>query len=334
MITDDEDIVELTIPGNPVRPREEVFPRIPTAVPGPRKSQSMRTAGAAASAVKLASIGKARRIAFEEPAAPRQVVFDDSTMSGDPMEPPGSPTMSHPDRHTPAQAGSPQPGRKSQSVSPVMLRRSQSEPSYRPPSRLFRQPRKPKYRAKYELSTVMLLAEYFKCMDEDQDGRVFYDEFKKYYELRAKVSEIHGLPDNWSEAEGFFELLDAQHLGFITFLDVIRANFPLANKRDITAMMHAAFPERMRAATAHSHPQLSDEQRQEIVDMFTTIDTDDSGTITVAELRSYLSKLGFYTKEEVRLLISSMDADGDGLVSLMEFIAAMQSSYLAVSGHR
>eukprot|EP00180_Rhodochaete_pulchella_P004117 Plantae.Rhodophyta-Rhodochaete_pulchella.ctg7587.p1 GENE.Plantae.Rhodophyta-Rhodochaete_pulchella.ctg7587~~Plantae.Rhodophyta-Rhodochaete_pulchella.ctg7587.p1 ORF type:complete len:444 (-),score=105.02 Plantae.Rhodophyta-Rhodochaete_pulchella.ctg7587:490-1632(-) len=68
---------------------------------------------------------------------------------------------------------------------------------------------------------------------------------------------------------------------------------------------------------------LAQEDLKEMEAMFKAIDTDNSGTITVAEMRSALQKGGKKLPEsEIQDLLSAYDVDGDGVIDYSEFLAA------------
>ncbi|WOG86335.1 hypothetical protein DCAR_0205537 [Daucus carota subsp. sativus] len=68
---------------------------------------------------------------------------------------------------------------------------------------------------------------------------------------------------------------------------------------------------------------LSEEEIIGLKEMFKSIDTDNSGTITYDELKDGLRKLGTELSEsEVGQLIEGADVDGDGSIDYMEFITA------------
>ncbi|CAO2837691.1 unnamed protein product [Amaranthus hypochondriacus] len=68
---------------------------------------------------------------------------------------------------------------------------------------------------------------------------------------------------------------------------------------------------------------LSEEKIIGLKEMFKSIDTDNSGTITYEELKSGLPKLGTRLSEkEVKQLMEAADVDGNGTIDYMEFITA------------
>ncbi|KAK3137878.1 hypothetical protein QOZ80_5AG0361610 [Eleusine coracana subsp. coracana] len=68
---------------------------------------------------------------------------------------------------------------------------------------------------------------------------------------------------------------------------------------------------------------LSEEEIVRLKEMFKSLDTDNSGTITLEELRTGLPKLGTkVTESEIRQLMEAADVDGNGIIDYAEFISA------------
>lgn len=62
---------------------------------------------------------------------------------------------------------------------------------------------------------------------------------------------------------------------------------------------------------------------------FDQFDSDNAGTIDLAEFRAELNKLGTYTDKEIEEMFSNIDANNDGSINYTEFLAAT----LEVHGH-
>nr|POF05492.1 calcium-dependent protein kinase 1 [Quercus suber] len=68
---------------------------------------------------------------------------------------------------------------------------------------------------------------------------------------------------------------------------------------------------------------LSEEEIEGLKEMFKSMDTDNSGTITYEELKAGLPKLGTKLSEsEVKQLMEAADVDGNGTIDYLEFITA------------
>ncbi|KAH9310566.1 hypothetical protein KI387_025601, partial [Taxus chinensis] len=68
---------------------------------------------------------------------------------------------------------------------------------------------------------------------------------------------------------------------------------------------------------------LSEEEIMGLKEMFKSMDTDNSGTVTFEELKTGLARLGSKISEsEVRQLMNAADVDGNGTIDYLEFITA------------
>ncbi|KAG7615126.1 putative protein kinase CAMK-CDPK family [Arabidopsis thaliana] len=73
---------------------------------------------------------------------------------------------------------------------------------------------------------------------------------------------------------------------------------------------------------------LSEEEIKGLKTLFTNIDTDKSGTITLEELKTGLTRLGSnLSKTEVEQLMEAADVDGNGTIDIDEFISATMHRY-------
>jgi len=80
----------------------------------------------------------------------------------------------------------------------------------------------------------------------------------------------------------------------------------------------------MPASPAKAEKTLSQEQREEIEEAFNLFDVDCSGAIDYRELKAAMKALNVKVdKEELRKMITDVDADGSGQIELPEFIQMM-----------
>eukprot|EP00184_Porphyridium_aerugineum_P008633 CAMPEP_0184692570 /NCGR_PEP_ID=MMETSP0313-20130426/994_1 /TAXON_ID=2792 /ORGANISM="Porphyridium aerugineum, Strain SAG 1380-2" /LENGTH=522 /DNA_ID=CAMNT_0027150409 /DNA_START=284 /DNA_END=1852 /DNA_ORIENTATION=- len=69
---------------------------------------------------------------------------------------------------------------------------------------------------------------------------------------------------------------------------------------------------------------LKKEELDELKKMFEAVDTDGSGNISIAELRTAMKKAGSkFTDQEVEEMLQTYDVDGDGTIDYSEFVSAM-----------
>ncbi|KAF8492805.1 EF-hand [Russula emetica] len=84
------------------------------------------------------------------------------------------------------------------------------------------------------------------------------------------------------------------------------------------------------AAAAHSRPELSDEQKQEIKEAFELFDTDKDGAVDYHELKVAMRALGFDLKKaEVLKTLRDHDKTGHGLLEYDDFVKIMTEKILA-----
>merc|ERR1712127_1153062 len=80
----------------------------------------------------------------------------------------------------------------------------------------------------------------------------------------------------------------------------------------------------MGASRKAKKPGLSEEQIEEIREAFNLFDTDHSGSIDYRELKAAMRALGFEVKkEELKKMITDIDADGSGHIEFPEFLEMM-----------
>ena len=69
---------------------------------------------------------------------------------------------------------------------------------------------------------------------------------------------------------------------------------------------------------------ITDEQKEEIKEIFDLFDTDGSGSIDAKELKVAMKSLGYDAKkEEIKKMIADADRDGNGYIDYDEFLEMM-----------
>jgi calmodulin len=72
------------------------------------------------------------------------------------------------------------------------------------------------------------------------------------------------------------------------------------------------------------HPTLSEEDLQEFREIFNLVDTDRGGSIGTEELARLMDTLGIRTSpEELKLMVSEIDENGNGEIDFDEFVQVM-----------
>ena len=86
------------------------------------------------------------------------------------------------------------------------------------------------------------------------------------------------------------------------------------------------------AAAAHSRPELSDEQKQEIKEAFELFDTDKDGAVDYHELKVAMRALGFDLKKaEVLKTLRDHDKTGHGLLEYDDFVKISCVSFIFIA---
>ncbi|PRW55898.1 Calmodulin [Chlorella sorokiniana] len=134
------------------------------------------------------------------------------------------------------------------------------------------------------------LREVFDMFDKDGSGTI------DVHELRAVLRALGQFPTA-AELADLMQRMDANQDGSISF-DEFAA-----------------------AMAGQAEDEETEQQLREIREVFSMFDTDHSGTLCATELQRALRILGVdMTCSEVALLISEVDADGDGEISCDELL--------------
>eukprot|EP00741_Cyanophora_paradoxa_P017091 tig00020952_g16508.t1 len=129
----------------------------------------------------------------------------------------------------------------------------------------------------------------------------------------------------------------AQHLGDtlkeikkqkISFLDLIKAVWPMGTKKDYNIMLEWTHPKGVEAPP--EPPKFTAEQLDRIRSLFSMYDTDGSGALSPEEIRDAFQGKGF-SGEDLTDLFLKYDVNNDAEINVEEFIAMMTETYMASS---
>jgi calcium-dependent protein kinase len=136
------------------------------------------------------------------------------------------------------------------------------------------------------------LAKVFKTLDRNGDGKLSKDEVQEGYMAH------YGKLISDEEVNTMFDAVDMDNSGYIEYSEFIVASI---NEKQLTSI------EKLTAA-------------------FRMFDKDNSGTITPSEIRAVLSSDNSLPTEVIDTIIKQVDENGDGEISLDEFIHLMKSA--------
>lgn len=145
---------------------------------------------------------------------------------------------------------------------------------------------------------IIGLKEIFKSMDVDKSGTITFDELKAgLYKWGTKLSD--------TEVRQLLESADVDGNGILDYMEFI------------TATMHM---NRM-------------EKDNRLCKAFLYFDQDNSGYITMDELKNALEKYNTTDEQKIKEMLSEVDADSDGKINYEEFVAMMRSNNHDYSGN-
>merc|ERR1711972_75061 len=137
--------------------------------------------------------------------------------------------------------------------------------------------------------------EAFQLLDSDKDGKI------DYYELKVALKAL-GFDVKKDEILRLFRSYDPQDTGHISREDFIEISRDMILKRD---------------------------PMEELENAFKLFDRDEQGGISVASLRRIARELDLAPSEDdLRAMIDEFDSDGDGMVSLDDFVQIMTGEAL------
>ena len=132
----------------------------------------------------------------------------------------------------------------------------------------------------------------FKTLDRNGDGRLSKDEVQEGYMAH------YGKLISDEEVNQMFDAVDTDQSGYIDYTEFVVAAI---NEKKLTSM------DKLKAA-------------------FRMFDRDNSGMITPNEIRDVLACDSNLPQSVIDAIIKQVDANGDGEISMEEFIELMQSA--------
>jgi len=132
----------------------------------------------------------------------------------------------------------------------------------------------------------------FKSLDKNGDGKLSKDEVKDGYMAH------YGKLISDDEVDRMFEAVDTDNSGYIDYTEFVVASI---NEKKLL-----------------SHDKLKS--------AFKIFDKDNSGNITASEIKTVLQADSSIPNEIIDMIIKQVDANGDGEISLEEFIAIMKNA--------
>jgi len=162
------------------------------------------------------------------------------------------------------------------------------------------------------------LASIFQEADQDQTGTLSYKEFKEVIttsQLGFTKQEIRRMLMEADENEdGYIDYNEFLPIG----VDIVQAIFARREAEAAQKATEEAAQEAARVALVHGMDK--DQYKQMLLAYFRAHDTDNSGFLSRKEFKECMKNadLGL-TRQEINALMSEIDVDGDGNISLEEF---------------
>lgn len=201
--------------------------------------------------------------------------------------------------------------------------------------------------AKYSKKEILILFDLFREYDEDGGGFITIAEFKAHFKKRNEdQARYDGKSKNFAQrraaragldlatmVEPMFMALDLDHSGKITFFELLKLLYPLANAQDLATFKSWVTTK----PPPKIHYVLSAEQHSELKDMFRVIDKDRSGELTVEELMTMFSGSSItgdtgVNEAELKVFFDEADYDHSSSINLAEFEQLMISTGLYTPG--
>ncbi|PRP89802.1 hypothetical protein PROFUN_00144 [Planoprotostelium fungivorum] len=171
----------------------------------------------------------------------------------------------------------------------------------------------------FDIEHLCAMRDYFRGLTAHK--RVSSEEWRAGYSKNG-ISRLYGKSNDsvdTPDAQTLFNRMDTKKRGYISFRDLVISFHPSASTQELKDIEDWAFP--------HSdRPNLNDEQIAEIEQTWHYYDYNNLGSITLTQfITNNLSQL---PREELRRVFHQMDTNGDGVISLNDYMEGMDTMYL------
>ena len=181
--------------------------------------------------------------------------------------------------------------------------------------------------SRYSKHEVILLRKVFDEYDKDGEGTINLDEMRETLALKKHEQHARARDGNMHDrqlvkgvhmsdlVEHFFRELDKDNSGEITFLEMLRAMYPIATTAELETMQLWVVKEQ--AIVEDKGPVFTEEQEREAREVFCLYDTNGDGLLNEKELRDGLSH--FLKRSEIDEILAKADMNGDKQINFEEF---------------
>ena len=173
----------------------------------------------------------------------------------------------------------------------------------------------------YTTKEVMAVIRLFWSLDYDNSGSIDCSEL-----VDSKLLDDMGIGD----VAAVFQSLDLDGSGDLTLDELLLICFPYARKAAVADMLQLAQLGRVKLAI-ESKTQLTAVQREELKDIFKMYDKDQSGSVSLDEIKSMIcltdgSGMGVM-ENELEKMFKDVDMDGNAELEVDEFIELLTGLY-------
>eukprot|EP00976_Prorocentrum_cordatum_P018347 371442-Prorocentrum_minimum.AAC.6 len=158
---------------------------------------------------------------------------------------------------------------------------------------------------------ITSLKDTFQKHDKDGSREIFFNEFLSTLE-----------PADVERAESMFSVLDRNDDNKISFEEYVYFHFPRCTRAEREELIQWVYSSG--EVEVPQAPKLTEEQVEEMKNIFLLYDVNGDGTIDISELQEALTASG-YDEDEVTDLFNENDRDQNGTINFDEFNTMMQN---------